>query len=609
MERQPAKTSGLLRPERAVTLPRKLAAPAFLVLFVALLGLLPHLYLTVRVDDLTFFKGAYDEDTYYLFMLRGVYDIYRAISHFSIRFLYEITGFSSDLTLIAADVILPAIIAAASYYLAAQLASDWRIRLLLASIVIFSQDILSVSNLSVWEPGNILAEQFRGLLASWGPTLVPDSTTSYVTLFRTPEPQIAYCIEIAIIGLLIRLGSRDVGLRSGEWAALAGLSVMLPFTYVFVALPTLMLEMTMVPALLLCRHRDAAIRLALIAACTVAIFVGAAFASRASEDVLFASRLPVVTPAILASVLLLLLGSAGVIYWRRGDVIAWMGLCLLAVPVFLSNQQVLTGYMFSARDWERNVNYQFLALSCALGARTMLVGMASSTSGLFAKASVFGALLLAFVVTTAHARSVRFWLGSNLSSVAMARAAQSAEPPLPPGTRIFLDEPALSPLVRVRTGDRFALGLDYTDVFLARIARMDASGAAPASPHAQALFEHWWRVGTDTDTAEAILTEEAARRSGFYLGFLFNMVDYWYPATDNRAVREAEVKRNIPEIVARYGAYLRSRPARTDAPEAVLLSRLAPEAVKAPIGLSNTLIGIGTADTVTIYAYRQAAVR
>jgi hypothetical protein len=578
------------------------AAAGTLVVFVVALGLAPHAWFSDAVGQLVFFKGAYDEDTYFLYMLRGIFEPYRVVSHHFLAAVHALAGRSADLTLIAADLMLPALATVAAYFLASQLVRDWRIRAVVTLLLLFGQEFFSLANVAVWAGRAPPIELFRSLFGIWGAMIVPSPEVSYLGIFRTPEPQLGYAVVFVVLALLIRIANNEN--RALDTVVLAALSFCLPFIYIIVSLPTLMAEACAAALLVAMGRRRAATALTAIVLGAAAVFGLTILLSANTQTGIFASRLPIVTPGVLLGAMLVVPVAVSVLRWRSADPSAWLGVGFLAVPVVLSNQQVVTGLMISARDWERNINYQFLLIGLALIAHAFFADGLRRHRRALGYASLAVALCLAFVLARAQAQSYRYWLPSNLISVAMARVSDTVKPLLPDRTRVLLDEPGLAPLLAVRTGDNFEFVLDFTKVFQIPTPPIDETGRPPRRPHESDLFEYWWRTGTSPEEAEKLLTAEAAQRAGFFLAFLFNILDYWHPASDNRIVRQAEIVRNIPEIVMRYEAYRARPPAGAGEPIMFLTSK-DPAKLATPAGLRNTLLSTGRAAGTIIYAYRQ----
>src|SRR5207248_786826 len=124
------------------------------------------------------------------------------------------------------------------------------------------------------------------------------------------------------------------------------------------------------------------------------------------------------------------------------------------------------------------------------------------------------------------------------------------------------------------------------------------------SVHEESLFEYWWRTGISPPEAEGTLLTEAAQRTGYFSGFLFSLMDYWYPASDDRAVRRQEILAAIPQIVDRYARFLKSSQKDSEA-GVLLVTGKDPRSIARPVALTDDLISTGRAAGVTMYAYRQ----
>jgi hypothetical protein len=100
------------------------------------------------------------------------------------------------------------------------------------------------------------------------------------------------------------------------------------------------------------------------------------------------------------------------------------------------------------------------------------------------------------------------------------------------------------------------------------------------------------------------LKDEAKQKTGWYLGFIFSFKDFWYPATDNRGVRQDEILENIDWIVSAYTEYLKKiNPRWFDT--ALLLSEKVPEEIGGNPIWSNRLLAEGVAGQSKVYVYVQ----
>src|SRR5690606_21714730 len=139
----------------------------------------------------------------------------------------------------------------------------------------------------------------------------------------------------------------------------------LPFGYTFVTFPVALIAAGCAAVFMVTgpRRPAAAILIGLLAALALFAIVSSAqqHGSQSSSEVAsalsYASRLPIITPAVLASIVI---GSGFGLFMllkQRREPMAFLALGCLLAPAVLCNQQIVTGVMISARDWERNFNY------------------------------------------------------------------------------------------------------------------------------------------------------------------------------------------------------------------------------------------------------------
>lgn len=580
------------------------AALVAVLLFVLALALTPHLRLSAAVGRVAFFQMGFDEDTYIVYMVSNYFEIGRALSHYALTSLFALTGHSVDWTMILADAIFPGATAVAAYYLASQLTRSWQIRLFLALALIFGQDLLSLANVAVWN-GPAWLLRFRGL---FGETLVPDATTSYLTILRTPEPQFSYSIVFVLLGLLLKVG-RSEGVPSiPSLVATACLSLLLPFTYTYISFPALLAAGWITLVCLIVGRRDVALRLCGIVAVACAAFASVTLAKGGGLPI-FSSRLPILTPALLVCALLVVPMTCWTLLRCRDDRVAWFAIGFLLIPLVVSNQQIVTGITISARDWERNVNYQFLILGVALFGSCLPVPSARRVRN-FRWSAACLALAVAFVIWQANNRAIGFWQASNTSSTfATIQAIEAARKDHPDVDRVLVHEANLVPLLAVRTGNKLDFVLDIAKLYMPGgpcCLPIPAGGIPPRSPVETTLFEFWWRTGTTPEQAQQIVMKEAQQRGGFFLGFLYNTNDAYAAATDGRHSRQDEIIRDIPRVMQRYERYLESGHI-ADGGRRVLVLIQKPPSEFSPSGLKSRLVATGRAASTTVYAYLQEA--
>jgi hypothetical protein len=109
---------------------------------------------------------------------------------------------------------------------------------------------------------------------------------------------------------------------------------------------------------------------------------------------------------------------------------------------------------------------------------------------------------------------------------------------------LVLANPALAPLLEFRMRGSLPCQIDYTELFERRVPSMAVIGGdwGVRSSFKGRLFEYFARLGRSPKEVATLLSSEVNQRAGFYLGFLFSMKDYWYPLTDDRHVRQEELR-------------------------------------------------------------------
>lgn len=537
-----------------------------LAFFIATLGLLPHLIFALQTGTLAFFKSAYDEDTYALWLLEGggPWVPSRLLSRLAMKGIFEVSGRSWDLAYVAADVLFPVAVALAAWFLAGLLARPPVVRLLLTIGVLFAQEFFSLGCSAIWRYG---IWHVRSLIVAFAPGargLVPDSTTSYFSIFRTPEPQVSLIVFLGILALLVRLATGEADRRSRQLLGVLVLgNALLGVIYVFLAVPLVVLEIVYSAGLFLIGKGPKAIR---IGAAGLVGLASVAFSSLASQagpglrgsvSFLFRSRLPTVTPAsVLAAVILGVLVSRLLRKGGGSERRALAAACFGTV-LALTNQQVLTGWMVSARSWEQYVNYSLLLLGCLLWISD---GSGRALQAPDRRARILAASLLAFttiVLVAAQVRVFHLFRDLNLKTLAMKQALEGIRGMDPRRTKLVLEEPELAALLELRMKGRLRCLIDYTDISrrIAPLAESEGNWGL-RSPFKERLFEYFARVGHSPTEVQRILSEEAGRRYGFFSAFLFSLMDQWYPLTDDRKVREREIRAILPEIVEGYADYL-----------------------------------------------------
>ena len=529
-------------------------------------GLYPHLLFSREVAELSYFKAAYDEDTYFLWSLSGRDSIfYRWISDHFMAGLAAIDGLGQGRALVLLDALLPPLATLGAYGLAGVLTRRVSARVLIALALVFAPDLLSLGVSSVWQ-GRWTLDFLRHSFPL-AEVLIPDYATSYLAVFRTPEPQWAWALLFLHWAVLLRALSR---IQAGEpvgrgiGLGLVASATALAFSYVFVSIPSFMLLCGIALVAVLRRAPPAALAL-LGASLLLPLLIVLGYQSlhpspQTGASLVFASRLPALAPSTAWALLLSVAWAMWFNRVRRFDLVGVYAALAGALPLLLLNQQLITGWMVSTRDWERYISYQLLVFSGAVWLSRVL----ADWSIRYVSTAVCWLAIAWLIKMTVPALPATYaqWRDLNHESLAVSRLL----PQLPEPARhlpIVLHKVSLAPLLETRTGHAGPYPGAYGPLFTSPVPDL---GGRELQAHLQsleqkyALYEYLFRTGVTPEQLERSLQAEARARSGYHLAFFFSFVDHWYPASDNRRVRDSDVRSAIPLIVSEYAALRREVP-------------------------------------------------
>ena len=369
-----------------------------------------------------FFKNAGDEDSYALYPYGvGAPRLDRWLSGTILSTLHWLAN-SYGAVLILSDALLPVLTALCAYGLAASLLKTNSARILLMIGLVFGQDLLSLGNIAVFYPTGLSPEWLRGLFGAYGATLVPIYDTSSLVIFRTPEPQTSYAVFFVVLALLIRILQDQRDASTGKlMVALAIANAFLLIIYVPLSVPVLLVQ-AIVSGLLWAngRKRTGGAMAAMTA--LIATVMAIAMSSRSGfvGTLVIPSRLPIVTPSVILEITGMLAWVTFYIKRPSSDPMLLLSLFLMALPVALANQQILTNRMISATQWEWYANYPLLILGaanlmkCSLATRQL--SAPHSRRSLVRWVFIVCSLI---IVVMAQARSYYMWEPLNLQSLAI----------------------------------------------------------------------------------------------------------------------------------------------------------------------------------------------
>jgi hypothetical protein len=566
----------------SLTFPRQVVLTGY-VAAVGLLGLLPHIMFSLHVHEISYFKYAYDEEFYSNLALEPSIVPGRIVSGAFFRILYFLCGHNLELSLILSDFLLPCACAVAAVYAAGCLSKQIGEQLVIATLLLFGQELLSLGCSAVWPDGSFNIVSVRRALGSWGAVLIPNSYTSYFALFRTPEPQASWPFVFLFLGFSYRLFTRgQAAVKAKEKLAFVFLCVLASLGYVYCSFAILLFILSLTLRAVIFGPKAQISTFVLGLAIAGFLFLApVAEISRSGSGLysthgLFQSRLPSMGVSVFAGLLLLYLA------WVLSQRLGWKDrkvhflIVSASLPIMLMDQQVISGVMVLTRGWERYINYQLLVFGAAIGAS--LYGLIGSDMrrrmGMQPLALFLLLVFLSYLVVHAQNRTYGMWLSMNEVSTAQKRAVEDALKRSPSVRRIVVEDPRGAALLSIRLGREFEILAEYGGLFTEPIADMPAEGSAPAGrePHLRRLFEYLARAGKTPEWLSSTLQEEVETAEGFYLGFLFSFKDFWGPISDYRAVRRDEIMRQIPGLVDSYKGYLQTLREGTNEPALYLTS-------------------------------------
>lgn len=579
---------------------------------IGVLGLSTHAAFFSDVAEFRYFHSAYDEDVYTLAWLKDALRSTRLLGGLCLSVVNKISAGSLDATLVISDFLFPAIAACAAYFAASQITSNRSARALVTLLLVFAGDLFSLGSVVVWSSPALNISRFSQVIGLLGTNLVPPYETSFLSIYRTPEPQVSLSLMFVLLGLLAKLATDSKGVKAGPRLAVVAALSLLPIGYTFVTFPVALIAGGCCLLFLGYRLTSQAATVAIGLCGSVVVLAVASHwegsnsqsTTAVSAALSYSSRLPIITPAVLVSFASSVAFGAWMIRSRRWTPRALMAQICLVTPLVLCNQQLLTGMMISARDWERNSSYQILVFGSALAIAVIAQGSAWKPRRTTTVAAWISSAAILLIAARGQLITYRLWLPHNETSVAMVRAVEAAGVKGVPSPKLTIDNVVMAPLLQLRSGMTLDIPLSFFDVGIKFVPNMAPDARiAPPSPFEPVVFEQWRRTGIDPVRAEALLRTEISARAGTYLPFLFGFRDFWYPASDNRALRQADVERSVEPLIGRYRGYLSSSSHADGAP--LLISTRAPADPLVSEYVDNEYASSGSAGATTAFVYRQ----
>ncbi|MEL6997110.1 MAG: hypothetical protein AAFP68_02520 [Pseudomonadota bacterium] len=630
-----------------------------LALICSILGVLPHQVFSWHLGTSAFWQGAWDEGFYILALYGEIpdwnsYPLKQGLAWAVTTLELSETGFA-----ILADAILPAILTVSAGALALTVFRRPAAVLMLSFCLVFGSDIFGLNSTVAFFPGTTLNSVLTDL-SLYQRQFFADAYTTYLHVFRTPEPQLSLSflfLHLAVLVLFVSWPEK----RTGLLALFAITSGICSLIYSFFSLAALSCSGAAVLALLISRDRDRIwpFILITIAGISATLLVILSSYSNEASSVLFHARTPMISPALVYGVL----GC----FWiaeRHGRAVLASPLLLFSValllfPLAALNQQLVSGVMIQTLNWERYVNIPLVLVGLTNAARVkgrpdslirklmMAVSrqwqrLKQALKGLLmhprmqwiatlwsrvqhmrwtragmARGTTASLLVLALLfIAQAQWRAYQQFLHYNVLTQGYAQAAdQALQQDDTRGSRIILDNMHFDAPIRVRSHaiqDQLAGYSWIVTTTMAERLRDPTNTDLPEHGYQVAA-----RLGLSTDAYQARLQREL---DGAYcwphLMYLAPFLECAPYVSDFRRYNPVNLQAIVDRNVADYASYL-ANPKRLDKTPALILSSTPLEGADEnphwrtrQVFITEVKASAGTflpAASATIYVYRQAS--
>lgn len=339
---------------------RAIWAIALLALICSVLGLLPHLVFSWHLGTPAFWQGAWDEGFYLLSLYGDIPDWNSYPLKQGLAWMVSALDPSKAKFASIADAILPAIVTASAGTLALAVFRTPVAVLMLTFFLVFGTDILGLNSTVAFFPGITLNSVLTDLSLHQR-QFFSDAFTTYLHVFRTPEPPLSLSVLFLHLTVLVLFVSHPE--RRGRLLLLFAItSVICSLIYSFFSLAALCGSGAALLALLISRDRIRVRPFILITAIgisTTLLVITRSYSTEAGS-VLFNARTPMLSPSVIYG----LLGCVWIGLRHGKGVLAspvlLFSITLLLFPLAALNQQIISGVMIQTLNWERYVNIPFV---------------------------------------------------------------------------------------------------------------------------------------------------------------------------------------------------------------------------------------------------------
>ncbi|WOF73268.1 hypothetical protein QMT40_000898 [Parvibaculaceae bacterium PLY_AMNH_Bact1] len=554
-------------------------------LICALLGAFPHILFGYHLDVDTFYQGAWDEGFYLLTLFGDIpswndYPIKRAFA--ALISLFEP---SARTLAMVSDFLLPAIVVLSAGLLALSVLRSPAAVLALAFFFVFGSDILEFNSSVAFLPGVSLNAWLRDMSLFQRQFFV-DAFATFLSVFRTPEPQLSISALYLHLAVLIAFVSRPL-LRPKLLVPLLVTAALSSIIYSFFSLAALAFTCAALIALLISGDRK---NLVLLAAAAFVGLVGTAIVisteyTNEAGSMLFESRLPMMSPAAIYG----LIGCAWVLLHFRFEVfrnpLLLFSVALLLFPLSALNQQVVSGVMVQTLNWERYVNIPVVILGIVSAVRlTQPAGMALTilknpfilgivNAGRGSPRIVLGVqlALIFYFVGQAQWRTYQQFLSYNVMTYAYASAADQASQGSDGEQHVVIDNMHFDSAIRVRSstiGNRLP---GYTWVVSSAL-EDEGVDASPAELALQG-FDAAARLGLSADGyREKLRMEMDGAYCWPHLMYLAPFLECAPYVSDFRLYDPSKLSAVVEKSVTDYAAFLADPSRSADVPGIIVTS-------------------------------------
>ena len=548
-------------------------------LFVGLTGLFPHLRWSLEMNQWTWFFNSYDEG-YYAWGSISEFTVNRALSYLIMHLLYWLSGGNSQTTMVVADFLFPLGVTLAVCYLVRPLFTRPSGMMAGAFFILVSAECGALRSTAIPHSGfyNYLRSE-----VTVGNTWLADiiqigNPTLTFWIFRTPEPQISCILMFFALGLAMRLILSKPPHSKRKVLLLAVSSLITGMGYLFCAL-TLGGSLTL--AAFITAKSDQRTSRILGASGILCLTACIGFSLYAAGQIggssfIFASHQPVV----MISIILGFLAVAAILlrHWKRLQPLHLFAIALGLTPLFIANQQLVTGHMIYLLNFENFGLAQFTALALLISilpspAKISLPsGYTDSGRSIHwwvPPITILPCLLFGGILLRSQILSYNHYLAENREAWSYAKALNA----LPASDAyIACDDFFQTDTLALRVGYRPNFLISRDMVFSAPVDRLRHERDVPSNSFRtrNALYHYLALTGTSPEDLNQRFNaitdpEDQNWQDRFMLGgLIYNYADFWDPLTHGRDTKLDWIKAQKDLIVSNYATFLREGTSRTD---------------------------------------------